>query len=292
MSDWQLTEGTPEIPPRDAEGHKGTFGRVLIIGGSQGMSGAVALAGLGALRGGAGLVYLAVPESIVSTVAAIEPSYLTIPIPEHTAGSEHWDEETVPQIINACDGKDAVAIGPGLSQAPGVKPLVDAVVSQLSVPVVIDADGLNSLATDLSSLVSANGPRILTPHPGEFARLTGKSIAEIQQSREDSAFQFAKEHRVIVVLKGPGTVVTDGKKLAINETGNSGMGTGGTGDVLTGLLTALLAQGMPPFDAARLAVHLHGLAGDLAAEELSQPGMIASDLAWYLTQAWREMQDE
>jgi NAD(P)H-hydrate epimerase len=154
---------------------------------------------------------------------------------------------------------------------------------------VVDADALNALATQTARLTQHAGPRILTPHPGEFARLIGSDIPTVQSARQKLASEFAARHEIVVVLKGRGSVVTDGARTAVNATGNSGMATGGTGDVLTGLIAALLAQGMEPFDAARLGVRLHGLAGDLAAAELSEPGLIASDLPRYLPRAWREL---
>lgn len=249
------------------------------------MSGAISLAGLGALRGGAGLVYLACPRSIWSTVAAIEPSYLTVPLPEDAQG---WlAVSSIPEIMTACQNADAVAIGPGLGQSDDLREVILQVIRGVDVPCVVDADALNLLVDHLRIFASARSMRVLTPHPGEFARLTGLTIHQVQESRESLAVEFAQQHRVVLVLKGAGTVVTDGSRLFINRTGNPGMATGGTGDVLTGLITALIAQGADPFDAACLGCHLHGLAGDIAAEELSLPGMIASDLPKYLPQAWK-----
>lgn len=277
----RMIDTLPSAPVRPADAHKGTFGRVLVIGGSRGMSGAPSLAGLGALRGGAGLVYVAVPSEILPIVAAIEPSYLTIPL---ATDEEHGCLSTdgLNGLRTACEGKDAIALGPGLGQSHGVAAIVNSLFSELRQPMVVDADALNVLASQ-----KAAGPRILTPHPGEFARLIGSDIATVQSQRAQLAAEFAATHGVIVVLKGQGTVITDGDRVAINRTGNSGMATGGSGDVLTGLMAALLAQGMPAFEAAQLGAHLHGLAGDLAAAELSQPGLIASDLPKFLTQAWQ-----
>ncbi len=279
----------PAAPTRPAEAHKGTFGRVLVIGGSRGMSGAPSLAGLGALRGGAGLVYVAVPSEILPIVAAIEPSYLTIPL---ATDEEHGCLSTdgFNGLRTACDGKDAIALGPGLGTSRGVAAIVISLFTEVRQPMVVDADALNVLAASGgvgSPTPNAAGPRILTPHPGEFARLIGSDIATVQSQRAKLAAEFAVTHGVIVLLKGKDTIITDGDRVAINRTGNSGMATGGSGDVLTGLIAALLAQGMPAFEAAQLGAHLHGLAGDLAAAELSQPGMIASDLPMFLAQAWR-----
>lgn len=278
----------PALPVRRDEAHKGDFGRALIVGGSLGMSGAVVLAGLGALRGGAGLVYLAVPEGILASVAAGEPSYLTIPLPEDANG--RLDKQARKALDDAAAGKNAVALGPGWGTSAGLTKLAGRMYRNLAAATVIDADGLNALAGQPDVLSVHAAPRILTPHPGEFARLTGESISSLQADREARAARFAAEHDVVLLLKGHRTVITDGSRMAINTTGNAGMATGGCGDVLTGLLTALLAQGMAPFEATQLAAHLHGLAGDLAAAELSQPALIASDLPRFLPASWLQLQ--
>ena len=285
MSSLRRISDIPQLPSRAVDSHKGSYGRVVLIGGSIGMSGAISLAGLGALRGGAGLVYLACPRSVWSAVAAIEPSYLTVPLPEDSLG--RLAIPSIPDIMTACQNADAVAIGPGLGQSDELREVVSQVIRGVDVPCVVDADALNLLVERQGLFASARSLRVLTPHPGEFARLTGLPIREIQAHRESLAVEFAQRHRVVLVLKGAGTIVTDGDRLFINRTGNPGMATGGTGDVLTGLITALIAQGADPFDAACLGCHLHGLAGDLAAEELSPPGMIASDLPKYLPLAWK-----
>ncbi|RLS52485.1 MAG: NAD(P)H-hydrate dehydratase [Planctomycetota bacterium] len=281
----RITE-LPALPLRLADSHKGTYGRVLLIGGSAGMSGAAALSGLGALRGGAGLVYVATPCSVASIVAAIEPSYLTIPLPEDERGRIALEalETLQPHWLAA----DCVAVGPGLGQSDELRLLLAQILQTTVSPCVLDADALNLLVGHEDWLAGA-GPRLLTPHPGEFARLTGRTIAEVQSRREELALAFARKNQVTLVLKGAGTVITDGERVHINTTGNAGMATGGTGDVLTGLLAALCAQQMPAFEAACLACHLHGLAGDLAAEEWSQPGMMASDLPRYLGRAWQQV---
>lgn len=276
----------PALPSRPEDSHKGTFGRVLIVAGSRGMSGAACLAGLGALRGGAGLVTVAIPAGILPIVAAVEPSYLTVGLPEDDLG--RISRTAAKLILSLAENCTAVAIGPGWGTSPDLKELTQTLCVNVAKPMVIDADGLNALV-GCEQPSPAPAPRILTPHPGEFARLTGSDTAAVQKDREALAAEFAKERGVILVLKGHATVVTDGEKIAVNTTGNSGMATGGTGDVLTGLITALLAQGMTPFDAAHLGVHLHGLAGDLAAAELSPHGLIASDLPTYLPRAWKQV---
>lgn len=299
----RITE-LPEIPPRPPGAHKGTFGKIVIVGGSRGMSGAAALAGLGALRGGAGLVFLAVPHSVLPIVAAVEPSYLTLSLPEDEQGRICMVATTLLQ--SALPAHDAAAIGPGMGRSEELTDLMQRVYAEATVPLVIDADGLNALAkisrVDASGLTgllpervaehSAAGrllPRILTPHPGEFARLIGSDVATVQSRREELAVRYAARNNVVLVLKGHRTLVTDGQRLYENTTGNSGMATGGSGDVLTGLITALLGQKLPAFEAAQLGVHLHGLAGDLAAVELSQPGLIASDLPRFLPAAWQRL---
>ena len=278
----------PSPPQRDEDSHKGTYGRVLIIAGGRGMAGAASLAGLGSLRGGAGLVYLAVPQGVANIVSAVEPSYLVQPLPEDAAGFVACDPKEEP-LASLLDGKVALSVGPGLGQSRAVTKLVAKLYEKFPGPAIFDADALNALATSPKSLARPGGRRILTPHPGEFARLIESDTASIQADRENLAAMFAAEHGVVLLLKGHRTVITDGKRLAVNETGNSGMATGGCGDVLTGLIAALLAQKMAPFDAAQFAAHLHGLAGDLAVERLSKPGLIASDVAWYLTQAWKQL---
>jgi NAD(P)H-hydrate epimerase len=280
----RITE-LPPLPARPDDAHKGTFGRVLIVAGSRGMSGAASLAGLGALRGGAGLVYVAAPAGIVPIIAAVEPSYLTIPLPENAAGRLSDDASDTLESLAA--NQSAIAIGPGWGQSDELTELACRLYTTVECPMVVDADALNALAKHPDVLSSAPVARILTPHPGEFARLVDSDIATIQTNREELAAEFARNHGVVLLLKGRGTVITDGHQLAINDTGNSGMATGGAGDVLTGLIAALLAQGMAAFEAAQLGAHLHGIAGDLAADDLSQPGLIASDLPHYLALAWK-----
>jgi ADP-dependent NAD(P)H-hydrate dehydratase len=283
----------PKPPARPNDSNKGTFGKTLIVAGHPGMSGAGCLSGLGALRGGAGLVTVAVPRSILPIVAGMEPSYLTFALPEDDAGRISHDAWTAlePEI----EKQTSFAMGPGLGQSTGLAALVGRLFSTVKCPAVFDADALNLLASARSALSARKrqtddiAPRVLTPHPGEFARLAQTDTATVQENRESLAVQFAAEHRLVLVLKGHKTVITDGRRVAINSTGNSGMATGGTGDVLTGLVAALLAQKMEPFEAAQLGVYLHGLAGDLAAKSLSKPALIASDLPKWLGEAWRKL---
>ncbi len=277
---------TPVIAPlRPSDGHKGTFGRVLVIGGSRGLCGAAALAGRAALRGGAGLVTVACPISVQDVVASFEPSYTTWGLMDD--GSGRIDSAATVSLQMKCDEVTAVALGPGLGQSEGLRQLVTTLYRTVPVPMVVDADALNLLASSPASLwAEPGGPRVLTPHPGEFARFLGCTPAEVNANREQLAGQFALEKRVVVLLKGAESVITDGVHVALNTTGNSGLATGGSGDVLSGLVAALLAGGMPALEAARLAAHLHGLAADLAVAELSEPGLIASDLPEWIARAW------
>jgi ADP-dependent NAD(P)H-hydrate dehydratase len=276
----------PTAPPRPADGHKGTFGRVLVIGGSRGMAGAAGLAGRAALRGGAGLVTVACPRSVQPIVSGYEASYTTWGLREDDEG--RISGESLIALVDRAREASAIALGPGLGQSDDLRRVVVTLYTQVAVPMVADADALNLLASSPASLWSTpGGPRILTPHPGECSRLTGQSTAAINADRETVAVNLARDKQVTVLLKGAGTVVTDGVHLSINTTGNSGMATGGSGDVLTGLVAAILAGGLSAFESARLAAHLHGLAGDLAAAELSEPGLIASDLPNWLGRAWR-----
>jgi NAD(P)H-hydrate epimerase len=283
-------ESIPKPPARPADSHKGTYGSALIVAGSTGMSGAAILSGLGALRSGAGLVFLAVPEAVQSTVAGHEPSYLTIGLPCDDRGRIAGDAGII--VSQAASEKSAVAVGPGLGQSEALQSMVREWYATCEVPMVIDADGLNLLATTKLDSGKKAAPRILTPHPGEFARLIGRTTHEVQEHREPLAVEFAAKHQLILVLKGRGTIITDGDRVAVNQTGNSGMSTGGSGDVLTGLIVGLLAQGLPPYQSARLGVHVHGLAGDLAAAQLTEPGLIASDLPKFLPEAWKQLQSQ
>ena len=250
------------------------------------MTGAIALSGMAALRGGAGLVTLAVPESVQDVVATFDPCYMTVGLPEH---EHHLGQICAPArtpIQALADNATCVAYGPGIGRSDGLDLLVAWLYEHLPQPLVIDADALNGLANRPEGLANAGGPRILTPHPGEFRRLVGQQQLE-REAAESKAAELAGQHKIVIVLKGHRTFVTDGTHLFHNETGNPGMATGGSGDVLTGVITALMCQGLVALAAARLGVHLHGLAGDLAAKELGQVGMIASDLLRFLPLAFR-----
>ncbi len=273
----------PILPPRNVDANKGDYGTALVVGGSRGMSGAISLSGMAALRGGAGRVRLAVAESSLDVVAGHEPSYMTAALPEDAAG--HIAGAAYEGIVKLAASSTAMALGPGLGRSPELDNLVVRLYRELPLPMIVDADALNALSTQPAALASPAGPRILTPHPGEFQRLTGKTFAD-RAAYEDEAVDLARRSGVVIVLKGHHTLITDGEQQARNTTGNPGMATGGTGDVLTGLITALVCQHLSPFAAAQLGVHLHGLAGDLAAMDLGQVSLIASDLIRFLPAAF------
>ena len=274
----------PHLPPRAADANKGTFGRVLVVAGSRGMSGAAVLCASAALRGGAGLVRLAVPEGILPIVATANPCYTTAPLPEDERGQ--LDAAALPELLELMRGNSVAELGPGLGQSQAIGDMIVAVLEQTDMPLVLDADALNVLAGRLDALRRHAGPIVVTPHPGEFARLLGCDIPTVQARRQELAADFAVAQGVIVVLKGHGTVVTDGRRVFVNPTGNPGMATGGSGDVLGGLLAALIGQKMETFAAAQLGVYLHGLSGDLARGERGEVSLIATDLLHFLPQAF------
>jgi NAD(P)H-hydrate epimerase len=274
----------PRPPSRPDDAHKGAAGLVLVVAGSRGMAGAAALVGNAALRGGAGLVKIATPDDCLDTVATLAPCCTTAPLVPHDASAGEKNARTV---LDMAEGQHALAMGPGLGQSPAVARLVRNVLAGTPAPVVLDADGLNVLADDPKAALGAAGqPVIITPHPGEAARLLGTTAGEIQSDREAAAARLA-ELAPVAVLKGAGTLVTDGDWLYGNETGNPGMATAGAGDVLTGLVAAFVAARMEPFEAAVLAVWAHGRAGDLAAERFGTLGLTAWDILGCVPEALR-----
>jgi len=277
------------LPPRPPDAHKGDMGRVFLLAGSRELSGAAALCTNGALRVGAGLVTLGLPKSLHAPMVEKLTEAMFKVLPQTKEGT--LSVQAFPEILSTIERMDAVAIGPGLSQHPQTKALVRQLLPKITKPLVLDADGLNALAEDVGLLKKLLLPIILTPHPGEMGRLIRQSANEVQRDRERTAVEFAKLHKVIVVLKGHGTVVAsyDGA-VYINETGNPGMASGGFGDVLTGMIVGLLGQKLSLYDAARLGVYLHGLAGDLAANERGDVGLLASDLLDRIPLAIRQYQ--
>jgi NAD(P)H-hydrate epimerase len=277
----------PLLPRRTPDANKGTFGRVLVVAGSRGMSGAAILAASAAIRGGAGLVCLAVPQEILSIVATANPCYTTAALPQD--GEGRLAEAAEPLLLSLIQTNDVLALGPGLGKSPAITHLVNSLIARSRAPMVLDADGLNALVGNTASLRTHQAPLVLTPHPGELARLMDSDVKTVQAARRDVAARFAFEQQAIVVLKGHGTIVTDGRRLYENATGNPGMATGGTGDVLTGVIAALLAQGLEAFAAAQMGTYLHGLAGDLARDAQGETSLIASDLLTYLPAAFQTL---
>ena len=265
------------LPARNRSDHKGVFGHAGIIAGSVGKTGAAALAAMGALRSGAGLVTVASPRSLNDVLEAKLLEAMTFPVPE--TESRALSKEALTPLLTFAADKTAIAIGPGLGTHPETQTLVHELLASVSRPIVLDADGINAVAGHRELLGRAQAPLVLTPHPGEMARLLGCSTTDVQRDRLGVAARLAQEKKICVVLKGAGTVIAgpDGR-LAVNSTGNPGMATAGTGDVLTGMLTGLLAQGLPPWEAACAGVFLHGLAGDLAASDQGEMGLIAGDV--------------
>jgi NAD(P)H-hydrate epimerase len=275
------------VPARSPESHKGDFGRVLVVAGSLGRSGAAHLAAMGALKSGAGLVTVATPRSCLPIVAAMAPEYMTEPLDETPAGG--IDFAAVDRVLEL--KADVIAIGPGLGQAPGTFAFVQALVERAGVPLVLDADALNAFAGDPDRLTGRDGVDIvITPHPGEMARLVNVSIEAIQHERLRHAREFAAAHRLYVVLKGNRTVIAgpDGRSF-VNLTGNPGMASGGTGDVLTGMVAAWFAQLLDAEAASKLAVYLHGTAGDLAEADEGEVALTAGDLVTRLGDAVLEL---
>jgi NAD(P)H-hydrate epimerase len=275
------------VPARAADSHKGDFGRVLVIAGSIGRTGAAHLAATGALRSGAGLVTVATPKSCLPIVAAMAPEYMTVGLEETEAGT--IDFSAADRVLDF--QADVIAIGPGLGQDPSTAAFVHAVCERSGVPLVVDADALNAFAGDPDRLVGRDGVDvIITPHPGEMARLVSASIEEVQADRLDRAREFAAAHRCHVVLKGHRTVIAgpDGRSF-VNLTGNAGMATGGTGDLLTGMIAAWFAQILDAEAACKLAVYLHGTAGDLAEADEGDVALLPSDIAARLGDAVLEL---
>jgi ADP-dependent NAD(P)H-hydrate dehydratase len=263
----------PDLPPRPVDGHKGTFGRVLVVAGNDAMIGAPALVGLSALRMGAGLVQVATPRKALLTVLSVVPELIGLPL-------EHRKVQTA--LLDAAGKADAVVVGPGIGQSPEAKRRVAALVA-LDKPTVLDADALNILAAGRTWPKRFNAKAVLTPHPGEMKRL-GRlmgvdTVPTSDTGRAEVAARAAQVFGQVVVLKGHRTVVSDGRRVHVNQTGNSALSKAGTGDVLCGVIAALLAIGMDCFDAACLATHVHGMAGEIASERMGLRGVLAREVA-------------
>lgn len=268
------------IQEREPGTHKGDYGHALILAGSPGKAGAAILAARAAVRAGAGLVTAAVPESILDVVDLGSIESMTLPL------------RSLEQVLEAVEGKAVLAMGPGLGQEPGTAEAIRRIAGEVALPLVLDADGINAFAGRAAELAGRSAETVLTPHPGELGRLLGIPASEVQEDRLAAARRAAVEAEAVVVLKGHRTLVaTPGGEVHVNPTGNPGMASGGTGDVLTGLIAGLLAQGLGALDAARLGVYLHGLAGDLAAARTGEPALAAGDLLTYLPAAFLELEE-
>ena len=258
------------LPDRAENAHKGDFGKILLLCGSRGYTGAAYLAAQASLRSGAGLVFLGVPESIYQIEAVKLNEAIVFPLPDEDG---KLSAAAIPEILERLPKVDAVLIGPGLSQSEGVFQVVKTVLEQAACPVVLDADGINLIATHKDIVRGRTGTTVLTPHGGEFARLGGAS-----GDRVAAATEMANDLGCILLLKGHHTVITDGNTTYINPTGNPGMAVGGSGDVLAGIITALLGQKIEPLQAAACGAWLHGAAGDLCAAQIGQYGMLPTDM--------------
>jgi NAD(P)H-hydrate epimerase len=280
------------VAPRPPDSNKGNFGHVLVVGGSLGKAGAAAMAGMSVLRAGAGLSTVATPKSVLATVAGFHPEIMTEPLAETEAGTIALSALEYGRMDQLAEHKAVMAIGPGISRQDETSQFVRTIVNKYAVPMVLDADGLNAFEGRASEL--KGGDLVITPHPGEMSRLTGLSIAEVQSDRLNTARNFARERGVIVVLKGHRTLIAkpDGE-VWVNTTGNAGMATGGTGDILTGMVAGLMAQHKNQiFEAVCAAVYLHGLAGDVARESVGEQSLVATDLVRALPEAMRRARGE
>ena len=293
LEEMNVTDIAALLPARPEEGHKGTFGHLFVLAGSRGFTGAARLVCEAAYRSGVGLVTLGVPKPLADIFAVSLRETMTLVLPA-TEG-ESFAHAGLAHALAFARTKDAVALGPGLSVHPETALFAREMAARCPAPMVVDADGLNALAIEGAfegfGKDGPAGPRVFTPHPGEMARLTGLAAADIHYSRADTAADAAKAWNGVVVLKGHGTLVAapDGR-TARCPTGGSGLAKGGSGDVLTGVIASMLAQGMDPFDAACVGVYAHGLAGDIAALRMTSRGMVAGDVIEALPAAWRELE--
>ena len=282
-----VNEFIGRIPTRKNDSHKGDYGKVFIVAGSRGMTGAAYLASQAALVSGSGLVTCGVPKSVNDIMEIKLTEVMTLPLMETKKGTLSIDAKM--DILRFGNNSDVVGIGPGLGISRETTSLVKSIIQELKVPVVIDADALNAIGEDVKIVNNRKNDTVLTPHPGEAGRLLGLTTNEVQEMREDAAYKLAELFNATVCLKGHKTIVCSpsGKKY-INTTGNSGMATGGTGDVLTGMITSFIGQGIDAYSASVSAVYLHGLAGDIAVKNRGPFSLIASDLLNYLPEAFAE----
>ena len=277
------------LASRSADGHKGDFGRVLLIGGSRGMSGSIALSAMAALYSGAGLVSVAVPDRCLETVAGFHPAIMTIPLNDD--GQGRFSIAAGSGLASHVGKADVIGCGPGMTTDPGSVRIVQKLLSMSGLPRVFDADAINTIAAQRLFDHAGNlGPIVLTPHPGELQRLTGVSAGD-RSGQLQAAQRLAAEHQVVVVVKGGPTVVVGDQQSWTNTTGNPGMATAGSGDALTGVITALLGFGLTTWESAKLGVWMHGRAGDMAADRHGQLGMSALEIVQSLASAGMEIME-
>jgi NAD(P)H-hydrate epimerase len=285
----QAVTELPFFPRRAATGHKGTYGHALLIGGSRGLSGAISLAAQGALRSGVGLATVAVPDRCLETVAQFCPVYMVLALPDEQGKIGAGTRDVIQSWLGRAD---VFAVGPGMGQSEQLRRLVAQLWREIPAPVVLDADGLNNLAADTSwSRLPSPAPRVLTPHPGEMQRLSGV-VSSDRDGQKRAAIDMALKARATIVLKGHRTWVTDGQRHYENTTGNPAMASGGSGDVLTGVITALIGQGLDVFSAAVLGVYVHGVAGDIAHKEIGGESVLATDLIAALPRALEQYRSQ
>ena len=295
MRERELVAELKGLPQRPEDSHKGDYGKLLLIGGSCTMPGAIALSAMASLRSGAGLVTVATAEVVHSIVAGFDPCVMTIPLCCSSNGTIKENADSLSQTVGSMGQYDAIAIGPGLGKSTDLMSLVSELYEKNRGPLIVDADALNLLAGESGGLPVPNGPRVLTPHEGEFVRLMqnnhdGLNVDGVltRENFEQAAFDLAGESQSVIALKGNVTFVTDGTMKWHNNTGNAGMATAGSGDVLTGVITALVGQGMNVCEAVQLGVQVHGRAGDLAAAELGKVSMTALDIIDFLSVAFQQ----
>lgn len=279
------------LPARPDDANKGTFGRVLVVAGSVGLTGAAAMSSEAAVRIGAGLVTLAVPESLNDILEAKLTEVMTIPLPE--TDDRSFSRAAIGKALGLIEKSNAAALGPGIGRNPETVAFIRELLPWINTPIVIDADGLNAIAEDSSVLQKVNAPLVLTPHPGEMSRLTGTPVEAIQSNRLKSALDAAEKFGCVVVLKGAGTVIAspDGE-VWVSSTGNAALATGGTGDILTGAIVGLMAQGLSMMDASICGVYIHGNAGEIAASEIGRAGTAATDLLPLLPRAIEQLWED
>ena len=278
------------LPARTPQMHKGDFGHLFVLAGSCGFTGAAKLVCNAAYRSGVGLVTLGIPSTLAGAMTASLVETMLLPLP--ATETETFASGALEPALAFAANKDAVVLGPGLSRHPETAAFVHGLVRRCPVPLLIDADGLNALSVRMEALDEKGVPCVLTPHPGEMARLLKTTVRAVQEDREGAAAMLAGKHDCVVVLKGYRTVVAcPVRGIHVNTTGNSGLGTGGAGDVLSGIIGSLMAQGMDGFDAACAGVYVHGLAGDIAAELLTPRAMMASDVIDALPDAWKQLEE-